>query len=76
LGFRVEDSRMGLVIRAQDVELKVQGSGSTAKRAGFRADDSAIPLDGLRVYRGTSLIIPPPPSGPYRKPMPRDLWRS
>ena len=25
-------------------------------------------------YKDTSLIIPPPPVGPYSSPMPRDLW--
>ena len=28
---------------------------------------------GFKVDRGTSLIRTPPPLGPYRKPMPRDL---
>ena len=30
-------------------------------------------LLGSGTYRGTSLIRPPPPVGPYSSPMPRDL---
>ena len=26
------------------------------------------------LYRGASLMRPPPPVGPYSSPMPRDLW--
>ena len=43
---------------------------STWDASGFRVSDFAFRVS----YRGTSLIPPPPPVGPYSSPMPRDLW--
>jgi len=40
--------------------------------AAFRCQ--RVQRSGYRAYRGTSLIRPPPPAGPYSSRMPRDLW--
>ena len=46
--------------------------------SGLRAQGSGLRFHGFSssVCRGTSLIRKRPPLGPYRSPMPGDLWRS